>query len=352
MSKKISTLMRGIFQHAFWGKKRNKKYALSRPSDKQYRSNRQERIGRKGSKINLVKPSGQQINEQINTHDSRDKNITVQTTRPCKNLTTIGCASEDILLPTTIIPQLQERATHPQNEKEIIMEYVTEKNIRAAIIDQFVRVFNCPPEKYWTEIIRCVRHNLKLFEHKYYKRIRRTFKSVAMQLTRCNSISPDRIKRRITQKNMIDADSFDAQLIADMIEAGYSYQNCTIALNLKKNQMDLPFVTFSAVYGVANRLDPIQRTVKKRKQGSFNPDDKWSKVRKGWTKQLLVRLGKLKLNSEDGEEIQACYDVTKMPTINLPQVVFWDETHAKVQIGCTADYTTSFKRKKDGVLDK
>ena len=128
---------------------------------------------------------------------------------------------------------------------------------------------------------------------------------------------------------MIDADSFDAQLIADMIEVGYSYQKCTIALNMKKNQMNLPFVTFSAVYGVANRLDPVRRTVKKRKQGSFNPDDKWSKARKGWTKQLLVRLGKLHLNSEDGEEIKACYDITKMPTINLPQVVFWDETHAK-----------------------
>ena len=41
-----------------------------------------------------------------------------------------------------------------------------------------------------------------------------------------------------------------------------------------------------------------------------------------------------------------------MSTINLPQIVFWDKTHAEVQIGCTADYTTSFTRNKDGVLDK
>ena len=68
MCKKILTLMRGIVRHAFWGEKRNKRYALSRSSDEQYKSNRKVRIGRKGSKINLVKPSGQQINEQINTH--------------------------------------------------------------------------------------------------------------------------------------------------------------------------------------------------------------------------------------------------------------------------------------------
>ena len=132
-----------------FGKKRNKKYALSKASDKQYKSNRKERIGRKGSKINLVKPLGKQSNEQINTHDSRDKNITVQTTRPCKNLTIIGCASDDILPPTTVNHHLHEHAPLPRNEKEIIMQYVTEKNIRAVIFDQFVRVFNCPPAKDW-----------------------------------------------------------------------------------------------------------------------------------------------------------------------------------------------------------
>ena len=157
MCKKILTLMRGIVRHAFWGEKRNKRYALSRSSDEQYKSNRKVRIGRKGSKINLVKPLGKQSNEQINTHDSRDKNITVQTTRPCKNLTIIGCASDDILLPTTVTPHLHKRATLPRNEKELIMQYVTEKNIRAAIIDQFVRVFNCPPAKDWKSRELCSR---------------------------------------------------------------------------------------------------------------------------------------------------------------------------------------------------
>ena len=182
------------------GKKRNKRYALSSPSDKQYKSNRQVRIGRKGSKINLVKPSGQQINEQINTHDSRDKNITVQTTRPCKNLTIIGCASDDILSPKSIKHHLQERAPVPRYEREIIMQYVTEKRIRATIIDQFVRVFNCPPAKDWKKLTKDVRRNLKLGSNKYNRMIKRTFQSVVMQLTRRDNISPDRKKRRITQR--------------------------------------------------------------------------------------------------------------------------------------------------------
>ena len=294
----------------FATKKKKKRFGLSTPNDKSYK------CGRKYKQIfNLrVKEnnssSGRPIMETIKSRDSRDKTNINTYTRSCEKLAPTDQASVENILhqdiqtqEIEIIPPVHECATHPRNETEIIKEYVTDTNIRSAIIDQFVRVFNCPPEKNWTEIIRCVRRNLKLFEHKYYRRIRRTFKSVAMQLTRCHPISPDRKRRRITQKNMIDADSFDAQLIADMIEAGYSYQKCTIALNLKKNQMDLPFVTLSTVYGVANRLDPITRTVKKRKQGSFNPEDKWSIARKGWAKQLLVRLGKLKINNENGEQI-------------------------------------------------
>ena len=79
-----------------------------------------------------------------------------------------------------------------------------------------------------------VRRNLKLGSNKYNRMIKRTFQSVVMQLTRRDNISPDRKKRRITQKNMIDPNSFDAQFIADLIESGYSYQKTTIALNIKK----------------------------------------------------------------------------------------------------------------------
>ena len=48
----------------------------------------------------------------------------------------------------------------------------------------------------------------------------------------------------------------------------------------------------------------------------------------------------------------SCFDIEKLTKLYLPQIVFWDETHTKVQIGCTADFTKSFKRNEDGVLDK
>ena len=51
--------------------------------------------------------------------------------------------------PKSINRPLHERAPVPHYEREIIMQYVTEKRIRASIIDQFVRVFNCPPAKDW-----------------------------------------------------------------------------------------------------------------------------------------------------------------------------------------------------------
>ena len=83
-----------------------------------------------------------------------------------------------------------------------------------------------------------VRHNLKLCGNKYNRIIKRTFQSVVMQLTRCDNISPDRKKRRITQKNMIDPNSFDAQFIANLIESGYSYQKINIALNMKYQEIN------------------------------------------------------------------------------------------------------------------
>ena len=58
-------------------------------------------------------------------------------------------ASDDILSPKFINRPLHERAPVPHYEREIIMQYVTKKRIRASIIDQFVRVFNCPPAKDW-----------------------------------------------------------------------------------------------------------------------------------------------------------------------------------------------------------
>lgn len=47
------------------------------------------------------------------------------------------------------------------------------------------------------------------------------------------------------------------------------------------------------------------------------------------------------------------FDIEKLAKVNnLPQIVFWDKTHAKVRIGCTVDFTTIFKRNVSGVLDK
>ena len=79
---------------------------------------------------------------------------------------------------------------------------------------------------------------------------------------------------------MIDSDSFDAQLIAGLIQSGYSYDTMTIALNMKKKEMKLTYVTYSAVYGVTNRRSPLKRMVQKQKQASFDPDEKWYNARK------------------------------------------------------------------------
>ena len=72
---------------------------------------------------------------------------------------------------------------------------------------------------------------------------------------------------------MIHSDSFDAQLVAGLIESGYSYDTMTIALNMEEKEMKLTCVTYSSVYGVVKRLRPLKRMVKK-KAGFLQPRGK------------------------------------------------------------------------------
>ena len=78
-------------------------------------------------------------------------------------------------------------------ERDIIDQYLSEKMLRASIIDQFVRVYNFPQKNEWNTVMKCVRDNLKLGTNNN-RLIKRTFETVAMQLTKKNKISPERKK--------------------------------------------------------------------------------------------------------------------------------------------------------------
>ena len=118
----------------------------------------------------------------------------------------------------------------------------------------------------------------------------RVFKRITWCIDRGVEIDVNREGRELKQVNVIDLDSVDAQLIADHLEKGASYEMAANIINTEKSMKNEPPLTLSAVYGCARRLKPLVTAVKKRKQGSIDPQDPWSIARKNWCKQLLVRL--------------------------------------------------------------
>ena len=163
-------------------------------------------------------------------------------------------------------------------------------------------------------------------------------------------IDVTRDKTELVRVNVIDLDSQIAQYIADFLEAGYSYEQTCLHVNKLMREQNETCITLSAVYGCARRLNPLITSVKKRKQGSIDPEDPWCIARKNWVTQLLVRLGVLKYECKDGLSVPTYFDLDKMVKLSLSQIVFWDEMHRKVRIGCTKQYTYRFRRDENGKL--
>ena len=75
----------------------------------------------------------------------------------------------------------------------------------------------------------------------------------------------------------IDLDSVEAQIVADAMELGMSYQLSTNLLNVYCEQNgEEPYSTVSIQTAVAN-LKPKYGTLRKRKQGHLDANSHWSK---------------------------------------------------------------------------
>jgi hypothetical protein len=104
---------------------------------------------------------------------------------------------------------------------------------------------------------------------------------------------------------------------------------------------------------------PVIRKVKRRKQGSRNPDSPWVKARLRWVTQLLVRLGKHKFcpAARENEYLELAvtpkyFDNGELEPLSVYQIAFFDECHKKTAIGRTGDTVYSFPRNEGGLYDK
>ena len=138
---------------------------------------------------------------------------------------------------------------------------------------------------------------------------------------------------------MITLTGVYAQIIADCLEDGYGLRMTTNMVNEYCRSQNLPSFTIGPVHTAFGKLKPKVCRVKKRPQGSTDPNAPWSRARLNWVTQLLVRFGMLK-SSELGSlidpvtgELPEYFDKDKLTRLLPEQVAWFDETEKAAQRG-------------------
>ena len=89
-------------------------------------------------------------------------------------------------------------------------------------------------------------------------------------------------------------DLVEAQIIADGLESGLSIKNTWRNVNKHREENNEELISESCVAYTLRKMKPKLVCIKKRKQGSTDPNCNWSKARHLWSTQLLIRFGELK----------------------------------------------------------
>jgi hypothetical protein len=118
-------------------------------------------------------------------------------------------------------------------------------------------------------------------------------------------------------------------------------------------------VGLTTVRHTMNRLRPVIRRVKRRKQGNRNPYSPWAKARLIWVTQLLVGLGKHEFNHATKENELLCLTETPtyfnnelLPPLSINQIVFFDECRKKTEIYRTGNTVYTFAKNEAVLYDE
>ena len=156
------------------------------------------------------------------------------------------------------------------------------------------------------------------------------------------------------RKLTIRLDSFEAQIIADGMEAGLSVRRVWENVNRHRRENADELVSQSCIYYVLRKMRPKVVNISKRKQGSSDPDSNWAQARCAWTKQLLAKFGTLKKREPTHGPVEKRFDGAIQGKLALDQIVWWDETHRKCLIGGqnpSKSIQIIFPRNEDGKID-
>ena len=155
---------------------------------------------------------------------------------------------------------------------------------------------------------------------------------------------------RINSENMgrpviLPIDSVEANVIADSLEMGLSFKMTQMKVYYYRKAEGLDPISYSAIVGCFNRMAKKVSHADKKGAGTDDIEAVWSIARYRWCKQLLIRLGVIIYDGNDGkyEEGQEAnlegmanppdyFNKDKLTPIEMTQIGWWDETHTKVRI--------------------
>lgn len=155
---------------------------------------------------------------------------------------------------------------------------------------------------------------------------------------------------------IIESDSAEAQIIADVIEDGMSIGMAQRLVNRHRRECDgdLEPYSYSAVRGLSKRLSPVIEKITLTKQGSADVNSPWATARHNWVRLLLIRFGLLDCVQLEAGSIPDYFNKGMMPKLFVEQIAWWDEMHKECVIGGIGEkrpYRIRFKRDVNGKLD-
>ena len=98
---------------------------------------------------------------------------------------------------------------------------------------------------------------------------------------------------------MIPIGSLYEQAVADFFEDGYGTTRTHLCLNLYRKMEGLKPIGRSSVHECQKRLKPQKKEIKKRSQGSNDPESNWCQAGFLLAKQMCIRLNHIGSTDED-----------------------------------------------------
>jgi hypothetical protein len=86
---------------------------------------------------------------------------------------------------------------------------------------------------------------------------------------------------------------------------------------------------------MVNVSNQKNKKVGKCSQGSDDPKSTWAQARYNWNTQLFIPFGELKQEDilkdcyDEKNKLRPCFDPSKLDSLTLSKVAWWDETHKK-----------------------